>query len=152
MRLCGVYRDHAGMTRAATMANWKMIDATRRSRWAKAAAAFCVLAIFIGSLVPQAERLSTGLSGKLEHFVAYGLTGLLLGLTISNRNGPALAAVSLACIAFLLEFLQQWSPGRHPRVSDAVVSAAAAMLGASLSAWLRKRAKMRLAASTTGGR
>ena len=139
------------------MANWKMIekliDATRSSGWAKGAAAFCVLAIFIGSLLPQAERLSTGfLPGKLEHFVAYGVTGLLLGLTISNRNGPSLAAVSLACMAFLLEFLQQWSPGRHPRVSDAVVGAAAAMLGASLSAWLRKRAEMRLAASTTGGR
>ena len=134
------------------MANWKMIDATRRSRWAKAAAAFCVLVIFIGSLLPQAERTSSGLPGKVEHFVAYGVTGLLLGLTISTRNGPSLAAVSLACIAFLLEFLQQWSPGRHPRVSDAVVGAAAAMLGASLSAWLRKRAEMRLAASSTGGR
>ena len=139
------------------MANWKMIDtlidATRSSGWGKAAAAFCVLAIFIGSLLPQAERISTGfLPGKLEHFVAYGVTGLLLGLTISNRNGPTWAAVSLACIALLLEFLQQWSPGRHPQVSDAVVGAAAAMLGASLSAWLRKRAEMRLAASSPGGR
>ena len=124
------------------MSNCKMI-VTRRSWWTKAAAAFCVVVIFVGSLLPQDERMFTGLPGKLEHFVAYGLTGLLLGLTISNRNGPALAAVSLTWIACLLEFLQQWSPGRHPRVSDAVVSAAAAMLGASLSAWLLKRAEMR---------
>jgi VanZ family protein len=116
----------------------KMIDKICRSRWAKAAAAFSVLLIFVGSLLPEAERIPTGLPGKLEHFVAYGLTGLLLGLTISGKNGPTLAAANLAWIACLLEFLQQWSPGRHPRVSDAVVGAAAAILGAALSAWLRK--------------
>jgi VanZ family protein len=114
----------------------RLLDATNRSPWAKVAAAFCVLVIVMGSLLPQAERISSGLPGKLEHFVAYSVTGLLLGLTISNRNGPTLAAIGLACLAFLLEFLQQWSPGRHPRVSDAVVGVAAAMLGASLSAWL----------------
>ena len=48
------------------------------------------------------------------------------------------------CDPCLLEFLQQWSAGRHPRVSDAVVGALAGMLGAGLSAWLRKGAEAHL--------
>jgi VanZ family protein len=121
------------------MVIWKVINAARQSGWVKAVAALCVLAICIGSLLPETERVPTGLPyGKLEHFLAYGVTGLLLGLAMSRRKGPIWAALSLALLAFLLEFLQQWSAGRHPRVSDAMISALAGMLGAAVSAWLPK--------------
>src|SRR5262245_62396057 len=123
------------------MVIWKVINAARQSGWVKAAAALCVLAICIGSLLPQTERVPTGLPGKLEHFLAYGVTGLLLGLAMSGRNAPIWAALNLALLACFLEFLQQWSTGRHPRVSDAVVGALTSMLGAGLSAWLRKGAE-----------
>jgi len=126
------------------MVIWKVINAARQSGWVKAAAALSVLAICIGSLLPQTERVPTGLPGKLEHFLAYSVTGLLLGLAMSGRKAPILAALNLALLACLLEFLQQWSPGRHPRVSDAVVGALAGMLGAGLSAWLRKGAEAHL--------
>jgi VanZ family protein len=112
------------------MVIWKVIDCARQSGWVKAAAALCVLAICIGSLLPETERVPTGLPGKLEHFLAYSVTGLLLGLAMSGRKAPILAALNLALLACLLEFLQQWSPGRHPRVSDAVVGALAGMLEA----------------------
>ena len=122
------------------MVIWKVINACQ-SGWVKAAAALCVLAICIGSLLPETDRVPTGLpDGKLEHFLAYSVTGLLLGLAMSGRKAPILAALNLALLACLLEFLQQWSAGRHPRVSDAVVGALAGMLGAGLSAWLRKGA------------
>ena len=94
----------------------------------------------------NALRVTAGLPGKFEHVIAYSVTGLLLGLSIPSKNGPLLAAVNLSWIACLLEFLQQWSPGRHPRVSDAVVGTVAGMLGAGLAAWLRKRAENNLAA------
>ena len=127
------------------MVIWKVIDCARQSGWVKAAAALCVLAICIGSLLPETERVPTGLpDGKLEHFLAYSVTGLLLGLAMSGRKAPILAALNLALLACLLEFLQQWSAGRHPRVSDAVVGALAGMLGAGLSAWLRKGAEAHL--------
>jgi hypothetical protein len=61
-----------------------------------------------------------------------------------------LAALNLALLACLLEFLQQWSAGRHPRVSDAVVGALAGMLGAGLSAWLRKDAEAHGCLSAAG--
>ena len=124
---------------------WKVIDWARQSGWVKAAAALCVLAICIGSLLPETERVPTGLpDGKLEHFFAYGVTGLLLAFAMSGRNAPSLAALNLVLLACLLEFLQQWSAGRHPRVSDAVVGALAGMLGAGVSAWLRKGAEAHL--------
>ena len=62
------------------------------------------------------------------------------------------AAANLALMACLLEFLQQWSTGRHPRVSDAVVSALAGMLGVGLSAWLRKGAEMQRALRQQDGK
>ena len=127
------------------MVIWKVIDAARQSGLVKAAAALCVLGIIIVSLLPETERVPTGLpNGKLEHFLAYSVTGLLLGLAMSGRKAPILAALNLALLACLLEFLQQWSAGRHPRVSDAVVGALAGMLGAGLSAWLRKGAEAHL--------
>ena len=51
---------------------WKVINAARLSGWVKAAVALCVIAICIGSLLPETERVPTGLPfGKLEHFLAY---------------------------------------------------------------------------------
>ena len=128
------------------MALWKVIGVARHSAWPKAAGALCVLIVFVASLLPESERITMGLPGKIEHFIAYGVTGLLLGLSAPSRNGAMLAAANLALMACLLEFLQQWSTGRHPRVSDAVVSALAGMLGVGLSAWLRKGAEMQRAA------
>ena len=127
------------------MALWKVIGAARHSAWPKAAGALCVLIVFSASLLPESERITIGLPGKIEHFIAYGVTGLLLGLSAPSRNGAMLAAANLALMACLLEFLQQWSTGRHPRVSDAVVSALAGMLGVGLSAWLRKGADTHVA-------
>ena len=127
------------------MVIWKVINAARQSGWVKASAVICVLVICILSLLPQTERVPTGVPGKLEHFLAYGVTGLLLELAMSGRNAPIWAALNLALLACLLEFLQQWSAGRHPRVSDAVVGALAGMLGAGISAWLRKGAERQAA-------
>ena len=120
----------------------KIIAAAPNSLWSKAASGLCLLFIVIYSLIPEVERVNTGLPGKFEHVLAYSATGLLLGLSIRSEKGPLLAAVNLTWIACLLEFLQQWAPGRHPRVSDAIVSAVAGALGAALAAWLRRRARL----------
>jgi len=119
-----------------------MIAAAQNSPWTKAASAFCLLFIIVYSLIPQTERVNTGLPGKIEHVLAYSVTGLLLGLSIRSERGPLLAAVHLTWLACLLEFLQQWVPGRHARVSDAIVGAAAGALGAVLAALLRRRARL----------
>lgn len=122
------------------MLSWSAIASRGSLLCARVASGFCLILILAFSLLPQQERLSTGLSGKSEHFLAYSLTGLLLGLAIRGKWGPRFAAALLFGLASTLEILQGWSPGRHPRFSDAVVSAFAAFLGAAIAAWLRKPA------------
>ena len=119
----------------------EIIIAATGSLWTKATSAVCLLFIVVYSLIPQTERVNTGFPGGIEHALAYSLTGLLLGLSIRSKKGPFLAAAHLTWLSCLLEFLQQWSPGRHPRVSDAIISAAAGTLGAVAAAWLRKKAE-----------
>lgn len=118
----------------------EIIAAATNSLWTKAASAICLLFIVVYSLIPQTERVGTGFPGKIEHVLAYSVTGLLLGLSIRSEKGPFLAVAHLTWLAYLLEFLQQWSRGRHPRMSDAIISVAAGALGAALASWLRKRA------------
>jgi len=117
-----------------------LISGAGYALWIKAAGAACVIAIIVFSLIPQAERVSTGLPGKYEHFLAYSVTGLILGLAIPGKKGPILAGGFLIALACLLEVLQLWSPGRHPRVSDAIVGAVSGILGAAIAAWLRRNA------------
>jgi VanZ family protein len=115
-----------------------ILDAAN-SLWIKVAGGTCVVAIIVFSLIPQVERVSTGLPGKYEHFLAYSVTGLILGLAIQGKKGLILAGGFLIGLASLLEVLQLWSPGRHPRVSDAIVGAASGILGAAIAAWLRRK-------------
>ena len=122
----------------------EIIAAATGSFWTKAASGLCLLFISFYSLIPQTERLGTGLPGKVEHVLAYSVTGLLLSLSFRNERGPLLATGFLSLLACVLEFLQQWAPGRHPRVSDAIVSAMAGAVGAAAAAWLRRRACKRL--------
>ena len=103
----------------------------------KLASAISIALISVYSLLPQAERINTGMSGGLEHLFAYGLTGFLLTLARGAAHSPVTAVISLAGVASLLEWLQHWAPGRHPNISDAVISTAASALGAALAAWLR---------------
>jgi VanZ family protein len=124
------------------MLNREMISTASNSIWVRAVSGICVLFIVVYSLIPQYERVATGLPGKFEHCFAYSLTGCLLAMSIRARNGPLLAAAILSWLAWVLEFLQQWAPGRHPRVSDAIVGAAAAMIGAAVAARLRKSANI----------
>ena len=95
-------------------------------------------AIIVLSLIPQTDRVETGLSGKSEHFLAYFVTGVLLAFS-SSKRGRLVTVAGLASLAFVLEALQYVAPGRHPRFTDAMVGALAAVLGAVVAAWLRRR-------------
>jgi VanZ family protein len=120
----------------------EIIAAITASIWIKAASAICLGFIIVYSLIPQTERINTGMPGISEHLLAYSGTGLLLGLSFRSNRNPLIAAMSLSLLACLLEFLQHWSPGRHSRLSDALISAAAGALGAGVAWWLRHRAKL----------
>jgi hypothetical protein len=68
---------------------------------------------------------------QLEHFVAFGLVGLALGIGYPKRLW-VLAAVIIGC-AFGLEALQLLTPDRHGRVLDATVKAGGGCCGVCIS-------------------
>ena len=83
--------------------------------------------LLIVTIVPAAERPSTGLPHGVEHFAAFGLFGILLAASFQTKTSPLLLAG--ACYALILECLQIPLPTRHARLEDLVVDAIAICLG-----------------------
>jgi VanZ family protein len=74
----------------------------------------------------------TKLPHNLEHAAVFVVTGFALGLGYPGR--VARWMVMLVSFAGVIELAQFFAPGRHPRVIDFVVDAAAACAGVALAA------------------
>jgi len=68
---------------------------------------------------------------RFEHFGAYGLVGLALGLPYPKR--PLLVAAIVVGSAFGLEAMQLLTPDRHGRLLDAAVKVAGGISGIGFS-------------------
>ena len=66
---------------------------------------------------------------KVGHFIAYTGLGLLLGLTVSGRNGRLLAALGAIGLGFLLEWGQSFVPGRAMSLADGLVNTGGVIFG-----------------------
>ena len=99
----------------------------------RALAIAMVSLIVILSLVPPSLRPVTGAPHDFEHFAIFLLCGLCFGL--GYRSGHLLQAGALVIFCALVEVLQRLSPGRHARLSDFLVDAAASCAGVLL-AWI----------------
>ena len=93
---------------------------------------FCVAAIVVLSLVAPSLRPVTMLPHNLEHAAVFIITGVALGLGYPGRIAHYI--VMLIVFAGVVELAQFFAPGRHPRVIDFVVDAAAACAGVVLAA------------------
>ena len=101
------------------------------------AAGFCgVLGIIILSLVPGVDRPHTGLPGEVEHFIAYGLTASALALGFRPLAFRVVLAIGLSLLAGSMEIFQYWVPGRHPAITDAIVSSLGGLLGLAIGGLL----------------
>src|SRR5438132_3835025 len=91
-------------------------------------------------VLPKLKMMRTGLPGQLEHFVAYAGSAAI-GMT---GYGPSRGGVRVIggfwVYAAILEYLQHFSPGRHPSVLDFVASALGALCGGLAVALLWRRA------------
>jgi len=87
----------------------------------------CIGLIAVLSLLPGDEMVRTRMGGHIEHAVAYAGTAMLLRLGYQAWGKQI--AVGLVLYAGLLELLQNFSPGRHPGVSDWLASSAGALMG-----------------------
>jgi len=92
--------------------------------------------IVVLSMSPATVRPTTGTAPGLEHLMIFLATGMAFAFGYPNR--VRLLAVALPVFAAAIEFVQSWVPGRHARMSDFLVDAAASCLGVALSYLLLK--------------
>jgi VanZ family protein len=92
------------------------------------------------ALLPADELVRSGLGGHIEHFGAYaGSAGIaMIGYGQSSRS-PWIILGSFWTYAGVLEYLQHFSAGRTPAVSDFVASALGVLAGTLIIALMRLR-------------
>ena len=89
-------------------------------------------AIVILSLVPGDARPHTGAPGEFEHFVAYLGAGFFIAARYPSPRLRLAFWAATAALSFLLEFFQQFVPGRVPDLNDALASSSGLTLGVVL--------------------
>jgi len=95
----------------------------------------CLAVIAILSLLPAEEMVRTGLSGHIEHAIAYAAASVIV-LLAYGKHGLVRVAAGLILYAGVLEFLQRFSPGRHSGVDDFLASSTGVLIGiAALMSW-----------------
>jgi VanZ family protein len=99
--------------------------------------AWLVLGVIVAlSLVAPSMRPVTILPHGLEHAAIFVIAGVAAALGYPNR--PALTLAALVAFSGAVELAQLFAPGRHARLIDFVVDAAAACIGA-VAAYLAMR-------------
>ena len=108
-----------------------------------------LIAIVFVTLSPIGLRPQTGHPG-LERAAAYLLLGATLGIGFSRWIRHAL--IFIVCVAGVLELLQFVDPGRHARLGDMLVKAAAGVIGITLSWFVLRQCRRLNAAWREGAR
>ena len=99
----------------------------------------CVILLAVLSLLPSQAMVRTGLPGRLEHFVAYaGSAAIAMAGYGASRGGMQIIG-GFWVYAGILEYLQHFSPGRHPAIEDFAASALGALCGGLAIALLWRR-------------
>ena len=99
----------------------------------------CVVLLAVLSLVPAQEMVRTGLPGRLEHFIAYAGSAAIGMAGYGASRGATQIIGGFWVYAGILEYLQHFSPGRHPAIEDFAASALGALCGALAVALLWRR-------------
>src|SRR5260370_33348785 len=89
----------------------------------------CVILLAVRSLLPAQELVRTSLPGQFEHFIAYAGTAVIATSGYGMGRHTARIIGGLWVYAGVLEYLQHFSPGRHPSVEDFAASALGAICG-----------------------
>ena len=103
----------------------------------KLAAWFCVILLAVLSLLPGDEMIRTGLPTRLEHIAAYAGSAAIAMIGYGDRHGSAAIIGFFWAYAGVLEYLQHFSPGRHPSIWDLAASAFGALCGGVVLSWVR---------------
>ena len=98
----------------------------------------CVILLAVLSLLPAQDMVRTGIPGELEHFVAYAGSTTIAMSGYGQRRGAVRIIGSFWLYAGVLEYLQHFSPGRHPSIADFAASALGALFGGLTAALLAR--------------
>ena len=99
----------------------------------RVAAWLLALAIVVLSVSPASVRPVTGAGQGLEHLLIFMAMGMAFGFGYPRRF--QLLTLAMMVFTLAIEIAQIWVPGRHARLSDFLIDAAASCLGVGLS-WL----------------
>jgi VanZ family protein len=100
---------------------------------------FCAVLLAVLSLLPAQDMVRTGLPGRVEHIVAYAGSAAIAMAGYGARRGAAQIVGCFWVYAGILEYLQHFSPGRHPAIEDFTASAVGALCGGLVIALIRRR-------------
>jgi VanZ family protein len=99
----------------------------------------CVILLAVFSLSPGQDMMRTGIPGQLEHLVAYAGSASVAIAGYGRRRGTARIVGLFWIYAGVLEYLQHFSPGRHPSIADFAASAVGAFFGGFSATLLARR-------------
>ena len=102
----------------------------------------CVILLAILSLLPDQQMVRTGLPGRLEHLVAYAGSAAIAVAGYGASRGGVQIIGGFWVYAAILEYLQHFSPGRHPAIGDFAASALGALCGGLVIALLWRRVSL----------
>jgi VanZ family protein len=88
----------------------------------------CVILLAVLSLLPAQDMVRTSTPGQLEHFVAYAGSASI-AIAGYGKWGAARIIGLFWIYAGVLEYLQHFSPGRDPSITDFAASALGAFSG-----------------------
>jgi VanZ family protein len=103
----------------------------------------CVILLAVLSLLPTQAMVRTGLPGQLEHFVAYAGSAAIAIVGYGASRGGIQIIGGFWVYAGILEYLQHFSPGRHPAIADFAASALGALCGGLVIVLLLRRSSGR---------
>ena len=99
----------------------------------------CVVLLAVLSLLPAHDMVRTSLPGRVEHFIAYAGSSAIALAGYGATRGAAQIIGGFWVYAGVLEYLQHFSPGRHPAIGDFAASALGAVCGGLVIAIVRRR-------------
>ena len=99
----------------------------------------CVVLLAVLSLLPAHDMVRTSLPGRVEHFIAYAGSAAIAMAGYGATRGAAQIIGGVWVYAGVLEYLQHFSPGRHPAIGDFAASALGAVCGGLVIAIVRRR-------------
>ena len=100
---------------------------------------WCAVLLAVLSLLPAHDMVRTSLPGRVEHFIAYAGSAAIAMAGYGATRGAAQIIGGFWVNAGVLEYLQHFSPGRHPAIGDFAASALGTVCGGLVIAIVRRR-------------